>query len=60
MKNVLVFGAGRVCGPCVRYLAAREGVDVTVVDTVQENLDRVLEGTRGTGIRAGRSAALGK
>ena len=27
MKNVLVFGAGRVCGPCVRYLTAREGVE---------------------------------
>ena len=59
MKNVLVFGAGRVCGPCVRYLAAREGVDVTVVDAVQENLDRVLEGTRGKGIRADAASLMG-
>lgn len=60
MKNVLVFGAGRVCGPCVRYLAAREGVDVTVVDAVQENLDRVLEGTRGKGIRADAASRMGE
>lgn len=44
MKRVLVFGAGRVARPCVQYLLKQEGIEVTVVDAVPENLARVTEG----------------
>jgi saccharopine dehydrogenase-like NADP-dependent oxidoreductase len=51
MRQILVFGAGRVARPCVQYLLKQKNYQVTVVDMYQENLDRVLEGhPRGKGM----------
>ncbi len=50
MRQILVFGAGRIARPCVQYLLKQENYQVTVVDVDQDNLDRVLQGhPRGKG-----------
>jgi saccharopine dehydrogenase-like NADP-dependent oxidoreductase len=41
MKHVLILGAGRVARPCVQYLQKLDWVRLTVVESVQANLDRV-------------------
>lgn len=52
MKKILAFGAGRVAEPCLRYLLGKEEYDIFLVDQIQENLDKILQGAaRGTGIR---------
>jgi saccharopine dehydrogenase-like NADP-dependent oxidoreductase len=38
VKTVLVFGAGRVSGPCVDYLARKGNCKVVVADLSEENL----------------------
>jgi len=51
MRQILVFGAGRVARPCVQYLLKHGNYEVTVVDVDQKNLDRVLQDhPRGKGI----------
>jgi len=42
MKNVLVFGAGRIAGPCVRHLLEEPDLKVVVVDQVLENALKVI------------------
>jgi len=44
MKNVLVLGAGRIAGPCIRHLLKEPDLFVTVVDQVLENALKVVEG----------------
>lgn len=41
MKKVLVLGAGRVARPCVAYLQKQDWIQMTVADSIQENLERV-------------------
>ena len=41
MHHVLILGAGRVARPCVRYLQKLDWVRLTVVESVQANLERV-------------------
>ncbi|HOO64207.1 MAG TPA: saccharopine dehydrogenase NADP-binding domain-containing protein, partial [Synergistaceae bacterium] len=43
MRQILVFGAGRVARPCVQYLLKQENYEVTLVDMDRENIRRVLE-----------------
>ena len=43
MKNVLIFGAGRVAGPCVRHLLEEPDLQVVVVDRVLENALKVVD-----------------
>jgi saccharopine dehydrogenase-like NADP-dependent oxidoreductase len=50
LKEILVFGAGRVAKPCVDYLLKDQGKHVTVVDMDPANVERVT---------AGRSNATG-
>jgi len=44
MKNVLVFGAGRIAGPCVGHMLNDPDLKVTVVDKVIENAQKVING----------------
>jgi saccharopine dehydrogenase (NADP+, L-glutamate forming) len=44
MKKVLVLGAGLVSGPLVRYLLAREDVDVTVASRRVERAEAIVGG----------------
>ncbi len=44
MKNVLVFGAGRIAGPCVGHMLKDPDFKVTVMDKVIENAQRVING----------------
>lgn len=47
MKEILVFGAGRVAKPCVDYLLRDPGKHVTVADMDPVNVDRVTAGRPG-------------
>jgi len=42
MHRILVFGAGRVAGPCVEYLSKFADLEITVVDKSIENAARVV------------------
>jgi len=42
MKNVLVFGAGRIAGPCVGHMLSDPDLKVTVVDKFIENARKVV------------------
>ncbi len=44
MRNVLVFGAGRVGGPCIRHLLKEPDLGVVVVDRVLENAQKAIAG----------------
>ncbi len=45
MKHILILGAGRVAGPCVRYLLEHTPHDLTVVDQDERNLAAVTGGS---------------
>lgn len=47
MKEILVFGAGRVAKPCVDYLLKDREKHVTVVDMDPANVERVTAGRSG-------------
>ncbi len=47
MKEILVFGAGRVAKPCVDYLLRNSGNHVTIVDMDTDNVERVTAGRTG-------------
>lgn len=42
MKKILMLGAGRMAGPCVRYLSEKKIYSLALVDRDQENLDRII------------------
>jgi len=44
MKNILVFGAGRIAGPCVGHMLKDPDLKVTVVDKFIENAEKVING----------------
>ncbi len=44
MKNVLIFGAGRIAGPCVRHLLQEPDLNLVVVDRILENAQNALAG----------------
>lgn len=51
LKTVLALGAGRIARPCIQYLLSYPDYKVILVDTVAENLERVLQGhSRGEGV----------
>lgn len=41
MKKILIFGAGRVSGPCIDYLIRKTDCKIVVSDISEENLDAV-------------------
>lgn len=41
MKKILIFGAGRVSGPCVDYLTSKTDFKIVVSDISQENLGAI-------------------
>lgn len=52
MKSILILGAGRVAGPCVRYLLEHTPHHLTVVDQDEGNLAAVTGGApRARGLR---------